>query len=259
MILALIRVNATAKISPPFPKRSGIFWQEAGAVESMIDQPSRTLCCWPGLAGLWLRGQWSSLLVAVGFSLILNLALVSTFVWPGVLGTPVKQLMWPLVVSVWLLFGWKSWCFLKRCEPSSPEPGQDDDGLFIQAQTEYLKGDYSAVERLLVERLQAQSRDAESRLLLVSLYRRTGRVEQARRQLDLLQRLDDSIRWRFEMDRERRRLGPSARIISEDHNQESSGSGATAGRKESRVTAGDETFPVELPSETTNDTTQRAA
>ncbi len=44
------------------------------------------LCGWPGLPGLWYRGYASSLLVAFGFSILLNLAVISSFIWPWSLG-----------------------------------------------------------------------------------------------------------------------------------------------------------------------------
>ncbi len=172
----------------------------------MIDQPPRTLCCWPGLAGLWLRGHWSSLFVAVGFSLLLNLALVSSFVWPGILGPEAGFLIWPTVIGCWLIFGWVSWQYIDQFEIAEETPkssGSSDDTLFNQAQTEYLKGEFTQAELLLAQRLQAESRDAEARLLLASLYRRTDRFEKALGQLDKLQRLDSGIRWQFEMKRER--------------------------------------------------------
>ena len=60
------------------------------------------LCVWPGLSRLWLRGHGPSLLVAVGFSVLLNLALVSTFLWPALLGEAFPALAWPVIGLIWL-------------------------------------------------------------------------------------------------------------------------------------------------------------
>lgn len=159
---------------------------------------------------MWLRGHWSSLFVAVGFSLVLNLALVSTFIWPALLGPELKLLIWPAVAICWLIFGWISWRYLDQFEKIPETPGKTDDTLFIQAQTEYLKGDNTQAELLLAQQLQADSRDAEARLLLVSIYRRTDRVQKALQQLDKLRRLDTGIRWQFEIEREQRLIDQAA-------------------------------------------------
>ena len=169
----------------------------------MSDQPSRTLCCWPGLAGLWLRGHWSSLLLAVAFSLVLNLALVSTFVWPALLNSVLKIAIWPFVLSAWVFFGWVSWREMAERHVLPDLSDDDDDTLFIQAQTEYLRGELTQAELLLTQQLKADPRDAEARLLLATLYRRDGRDEIASQQLVELQKLDDGIPWEFEIQRER--------------------------------------------------------
>ena len=103
---------------------------------------------------------------------------------------------------MWLIFGWISWRFLDRHGKAPETPDKTDDTLFIQAQTEYLKGEFTQAELLLSQRLQTEPRDAEARLLLVSLYRRSERHDKARHQLANLQRLDASRAWKFEIARE---------------------------------------------------------
>ncbi len=169
----------------------------------MSEQPSRTLCLWPGLAGLWQHGQLGSLTVAVVFGVIFNLALTSTFIWSAWLGDPIKILLWSTVGLVWLISCWSTW--RRQMGPSHLEPlssDEIDDTLFIQAQTEYLKGEFTQAESLLAKRLHVEPRDAEARLLLVSLYRRSGRSSKAAQQLQQLQRLDSGHRWKFEIQRE---------------------------------------------------------
>ena len=173
---------------------------------SMSDRPTRVLCCWPGLAGLWLRGHWSSLVLAIGFSIVLNLALLSTFVWPAFIGVQLKWLVWLATGVLWLVCGWKSWNFLSSYDkrPSIPveKPDETDDTLFIRAQTEYLKGDFTQAESLLAQQLQRNTRDAEARLLLASIYHRTNRTDRALHQLQQLQRLDTADPWSFEIQRQ---------------------------------------------------------
>ena len=88
-----------------------------------------------------------------------------------------------------------------------PELSDDyDDTLFIQAQTQYLRGELTQAELLLTQQLKADPRDAEARLLLATLYRREGRDEAASQQLVDLQKLDDGIPWVFEIQRERQMI-----------------------------------------------------
>lgn len=173
----------------------------------MSDQPSRTLFCWPGLPGLWQRGHWPSLVLAVAFSLVLNFALVSTFVWPGMLNSVLIWAIWPIVLTAWFVFGWISWRHSQVQPQISERSDEIDATLFIQAQTEYLTGDYTQAELLLHKQLKAYPRDVEARLLLASLYRRSNRTEKATEQLSSLQKLDERMPWEFEIQRERRLVG----------------------------------------------------
>lgn len=172
----------------------------------MSDRPSRVLCIWPGLAGIWLHGQWTSLLIAFGFALLLNLALVATFVWPGLIDSRLKPLVWSAVGSMWLVYGLLGWRMTRLRPDATEKMDKADDTLFIQAQNEYLKGDFGRAETILAQRIQDDFRDVEARLLLVSLYRRTRRLDKAFRQLDNLNRLDQSVPWKFELERERHLL-----------------------------------------------------
>jgi len=165
------------------------------------------MCGWPGLPGLWFRGQLSSLLVAVGFSILLNLALVSTFLWPWSLGETFPIVAWPVILLIWGASSWVAYHRLtdvmsvkvseKVADPERP------DTLFIQAQREYLGGHWEEAELLLKRRIENAPRDMESRLLLATLLRHSRRMDEASIQLDEMQRFDESFEWDFEMDRER--------------------------------------------------------
>ncbi|MDA8563475.1 tetratricopeptide repeat protein, partial [Mariniblastus sp.] len=93
------------------------------------------------------------------------------------------------------------------------------DTLFIQAQHEYLSGDWQAAESLLRQRLGRFPRDVESRLLLATLLRHDRRLEQASDQLDTMTKLDESHAWDFEIRRERRLI----QLILEHEAVESAG------------------------------------
>lgn len=85
----------------------------------------------------------------------------------------------------------------KVADPDRP------DTLFIQAQREYLGGHWEEAESLLRRRIGNAPRDVEARLLLVTMFRHTRRLDQARSQLSEMQRYDEALEWEFEADRER--------------------------------------------------------
>lgn len=186
------------------------------------------LCGWPGLAQLWLRGSYPALIWAIGFSLVLNLALVSTFLWPALLGSVFPAIVWPIIFLVWLVSIWASLSMVEQLaappKMSSEQERNDfspeNEGiincdnepeldtvpshtLFNRAQREYLKGHWTEAESLLKQRLNQAERDIEARLLLATLYRHIDKLEFASSQLDQMEKLDDSVHWKFEINRER--------------------------------------------------------
>ena len=186
------------------------------------------LCGWPGLAQLWLRGSYPALIWAIGYSILLNLALVSTFLWPALLGDTFPVITWPILLVAWLVSAIISFRMVEElssppamaCEQERIGFSAENDGksendsqsdfegknshtLFNRAQREYLKGHWSETESLLKRRLKQTERDIEANLLLATLFRRTGRHVEAVEQLSLLEKFDDSVHWNFEIDRER--------------------------------------------------------
>ena len=190
------------------------------------------LCGWPGLAQLLLRGSYPALISAIGFSILLNLALVSTFLWPALLGDTFPVIAWPILFCIWLGSTLLSIRMInelsvppqmaaeqernglsdafsdgkvgktdKDCQSEST--GEISHTLFNRAQREYLRGHWSETESLLKARLNQTERDIEARLLLATLYRRKTRFEEAVNQLTQIEKFDDSVHWRFEIDRER--------------------------------------------------------
>lgn len=185
-----------------------------------------SLSLWPGLARLWMRGEWSALILAVGFSLMLNLALVSTFVWPELIGPGFSAVVWPVLGLVWLVSAWSCWqqqneLFTRQVRIDDIAASKDEtvnDRLFIEAQTEYLKGNWERTQLLLERQLGRFPRDASSRLLLATMYRRTGKLGQSQLQLDELEKIDQSKPWQFEIARERE-LTKAARSEEDDAGQ----------------------------------------
>lgn len=164
------------------------------------------LCGWPGLARLWTKGHWPSLWIAMGFSLLVNLALISTFVWPKLLGDDFPFIAWPLIFVVWMASTWVSYRSLPELLSIGSAPdrveAETNDTLFIRAQAEYLKGNWTDAEKLFVRQLEENSRDVQSRLFLATLFRHTRRLRQAQEQLLEIRKFDESAHWNFEIQRE---------------------------------------------------------
>ena len=88
------------------------------------------------------------------------------------------------------------------------------DALFVQAQTQYMKGDWLSAEQSLNKVLRHNPRDVEAQLLLATLYRRTKRFQEAKNQLSKLCLLESSSRWEYEIAAENRMLVESKQAFS---------------------------------------------
>jgi tetratricopeptide (TPR) repeat protein len=159
---------------------------------------------WPGLASLWLRGSGRGLAAATAFGGLLNFALISTFVWPQLLSRGlapwvVPAAAWVSVLWFWMVAARSAAGFLAQEAARQAPPDDDANRLFVQAQTEYLKGHLSQAESLLTLLLETHPGDAEARLLLATLCRRVGRKEDAENHLKELMELPHAAAWRMEI------------------------------------------------------------
>lgn len=161
-------------------------------------------CLWPGLPRLWWQGDWKALLRAIAFATAVNLGLLSGFVWNESLPRWLLAAGWLAIGLIWLAAVWSGWHVLP--ELREDHAGEDKEGLFVRAQSEYLNRHWLEAEELLLRLLAGRERDAEARLMLASLYRHTGRVAEAGESLARLERMDGGARWAVEIARERRLL-----------------------------------------------------
>jgi hypothetical protein len=84
------------------------------------------------------------------------------------------------------------------------DPQQNE--WFIAAQTEYLKGHYVEAEMLLAKVISRNPADAEVRLLLATIQRRTKRLSDASQSLRELAEIPAAGRWVCEIERELQRI-----------------------------------------------------
>jgi hypothetical protein len=152
---------------------------------------------WPGLPLTWLRGDGSALCLAIGFSAILNLAIVATWGWVELLTPAMLTATWSVVVLFWLV----SLVVATLQMPSILRISRPDAAgdLFGAAQGEYLKGNWFEAESILNQLLARNPSDAEAQLLLVSLLRRIGQHAEACERLRHLATLEGAARWQAEM------------------------------------------------------------
>ncbi len=164
------------------------------------------LCSWPGLPGLWCKGHWSSLFAAVGFAILLNIALVSSFLWKWSLGEAFPLIAWPVICLIWAATALVSYNRLTDlvAVPTTDKVAATErpDTLFIQAQHEYLKGHWGEAKTLLKRQIDQHPRDIESRLLLATLFRHSRQLDQSLQQLKEIKRFDEAVEWNFECERE---------------------------------------------------------
>jgi hypothetical protein len=162
---------------------------------------------WPGLARLWLRGEFIGLLTAVAFAAAVNFALVTTFVWPQLVSRHLPT--WLVPASAWIAVVWFWIAGLRAggriagdlARKSRPADAGATE-LLRQAQREYLKGHWFEAESHLSSLLQSSPGDVEARLLLANLQRRTKRLAEARQTLRELAELAGSSTWADEVQRE---------------------------------------------------------
>jgi hypothetical protein len=156
-----------------------------------------------------MLGSLRGLGLAAVFAAALNLALVSSFVWPRwpVASLPAgttAAIAWLSVLGLWILgLRWTTQSWSQVCPPKPKTDPQLDD-WFREAQHAYLKGHWIAAEALLTRLLARQSADIEARLLLASVQRRTGAWKQARQTLTELQPV--AARWQWEIEAELKHL-----------------------------------------------------
>jgi hypothetical protein len=159
---------------------------------------------WPGLWRLWYGGWLHGLLIAVAFSLLLSVMLLATIIWPGWLPPRIKDALWILSIAAWVAGWFDSRWLGRRWQMGRKRDPQLD--LFLSARGEYLKSNWPVAEQMLHRLLQATPEDVEARLMLATLLRHVGRLEEAKEQLRRLQRWSRAATWNLEIRHEWERL-----------------------------------------------------
>lgn len=158
---------------------------------------------WPGLPQL-LQGNWWGFGWALVGAVLLNLAILTTFVWKEWVGEWAKPVLWGGIVLLWSGAALGSTIAWNRLRPAMANPSTaPSNALFAEAMEFYLQGQWFEAEKRWVQLLRQNPRDVEARLMIATLLRHTRRWEEALRQLDQLERLEASQAWALEIHRER--------------------------------------------------------
>ena len=188
-----------------------------------MDGMPRVMNCWPGLPQLWLRGSWAGLALAVGFAVLANVVILATFVWTDLLGTRMFVGGWAALILIW----GASWVITKqwaKIQASAAEGvAQLSDRLYLEAQEEYLQGNWCEAERALNLLLANDVKDTDARMMLATLKRHTNRFVEAREELDVLSRFEAAAKWEHEIRMEYdaiERLVQEQKVVQEQKNEQ---------------------------------------
>lgn len=159
------------------------------------------LCLWPGLPQLWFRGELRAFLTAVVFATLFNFFLVASLVWPELVPPLILKAGWLGLTCFWAVAVWRSY----RSFPESPvgEAAECLDSMYVAAQHEYLQGHWFEAESLLQQLISKHDGDIDAKLMLAAVMRQTKRIDDAQQQLKLVERMEGSAKWTFEIRRER--------------------------------------------------------
>ena len=164
---------------------------------------------WPGLPWAWLRGSRAGLVIALAFAVSLDVAVVTTFVWPDLVELPFTVAACTAVAVVWLVSTISAAAAFPP-QLARPAPAQVDP-LFVKARTAYLARDWVAAETRLRELLTLAPTDGEAQLLLATLLRLAGRLAEASDALTKLSASDAGVRWQAAIAAEHKRIAAQRR------------------------------------------------
>ena len=159
---------------------------------------------WPGLPRIWSLGSWSGLAQAVGFGVVVNLAVLGSFCWVELLPSGLLTLVWLVIGLFWLgsaLFS----CRSNGHGRQGPDDGSQTES-FSEAIEHYLKGNWYEAQRVLGNLLRRNPRDMEAGLMWATVLRHAGRIHEAHEQLDRLECFEGHHKWGMEICHERELL-----------------------------------------------------
>jgi hypothetical protein len=164
---------------------------------------------WPGLPWLWLRGSVAGLVLALAFAVVLDLAIVGTWVYADFFDLQVSLGLWAAAAAVWIVATVSAVSAFPPPIPATRDAAAD--ALFVAARDAYLCRDWLAAETKLRSLLVVAPTDGEAQLLLATLLRRVGRLKESREEFEKLSRSDSGGPWLSAIVRELERVEAAAK------------------------------------------------
>jgi thioredoxin-like negative regulator of GroEL len=129
-----------------------------------------------------------------------DLLLLGTFGWSELITQNMRTPVWVTFAVAWAAAVAYS---VRWCRRHGAAIGAKDENVFSEALNHYLRGDFFQAEVLLESLLRANVRDVDARLMLATLLRHAGRLDDATRQLDVLAKFEGAAKWELEIEHER--------------------------------------------------------
>ncbi len=160
------------------------------------------------------RGSLAGLVLALAFAVSFDVAVVTTFIWGELIELPFTVAVWAATAVVWLVSTVSAVATFPQslAQPSAAEVNP----LYVKARDAYLAHDWLAAETRLRELLERAPTDGEAQLLLGTLLRRVGRLDEARVALEKLAQSDAGARWRKAIAAELARVAAAGRSPGSD-------------------------------------------
>jgi hypothetical protein len=149
---------------------------------------------------LWLRGSVGGLVLALAFAVLLDMAIVTTWIWSELVDVRISIGIWTATITVWIVSTASAASSFPAPIPRDPDAATDT--LFVKARDAYLARDWLTAETRLRAVLALAPTDGEAQLLLATLLRRVGRTAEAKRALEQLSRSDSGAPWQTAIARE---------------------------------------------------------
>ena len=163
------------------------------------------LCVWPGLPQVWAGQEVLGLILATSFAAVLNLALVSRWIWTEAFAAGGPEFLATLAACHWLAsVGYTLW-WVGLCHPERHRA--EIDRLFREAIESYLQGQWNEARRRYERILAMDETDADALMQLGTLYVRADQPGLARRAFRQCLELEGGAKWRWEIEQSLSRLG----------------------------------------------------
>jgi hypothetical protein len=177
---------------------------------------------WPGVPQLWRGGEWQGFASAAAFALLLNLQLLTSFIYTELLPTTLVALGWIGLLGFWIggLVLNRRW---SRRQLRTADARKLEETLYEEAFHDYLQRNWIAAETKCRELIRRRRGDVDARLLLATVLRHADRWEESARELDALAKIEGSEKWALEMALERRSLDEARQNANNSGIDEASG------------------------------------